>query len=201
MDWGLGKTIPNTTKSCIWLRILWSSSIQPLWESINCTKNQRPFSVHMFCFAWNIWDQIRHLTSFPPQPSPAEILAPTPRSHPWGKITPPLFFDRQSKKCQIYMNPWPVGLVFSTGRGGPVGILPTWDLLRGPRRPTTPPWPKHRDRRLDFGKKNPPKDDSPFLLFFCRRKVFNRSSPVQDFDSSNQGAPTSFSLKKRRGGV
>ena len=107
-----------------------------------------------------------------------------------------------SKKiCQNNWNPWPVGLVFSTGRGGPVGILPTWDLLRGPRRPTTPPRPQHRDRRLDFGKKNPPKDDSPFLLFFCRRKVFNRSSPVQDFDSSNQGAPTSFSLKKRRGGV
>ena len=42
--------------------------------------------------------------------------------------------------CQnIDWKPCPVGLIFSTGRGGPVGILPTWDLLRGAPTTLNPP--------------------------------------------------------------
>ena len=115
---------------------------------------------------------------------------------PGARSQPPLFWQEN-------LNPWPVGLVFSTGRGGPVGILPTWDLLRvlrGRRRPTTPnppTCPKHRDWRLDFGKKTP---QNYFLPLHRTRPFFswdnmNLIISISNFpgiDTSAQVIPSSF---------
>ena len=109
-------------------------------------KIKKPFSVHFWLDITEVFETKWDINISPISSATLDSWSSwsDPVHIPGARSQPPLFWQES-------LNPWPVGLVFSTGRGGPVGILPTWDLLRvlrGRRRPTTPnppTCPKHRD--------------------------------------------------------